>query len=139
MQHQLVINGKTENIYFLSYPILCPLCHIHQRKQVKKKFKQCRIYFNVAVQVHIVREKKTSTKLGHLISQFHNTKVRQSVKPCIFRRKIIRKASGQKLLEWTMKNSNVCESPISHDTIIMINRRWCYNYQELHVDIVTTV
>ena len=48
MQHQLVIDKKTEKIKTLSYPILCPLCHIHQIKQIETKFTQSRIYFNVA-------------------------------------------------------------------------------------------
>ena len=37
MQHLSVINEKrqmTEKLF--SYPILCPLCHIHQRNQIKK-------------------------------------------------------------------------------------------------------
>ena len=58
MQHLLVINEnkqKTEKL--LSYPILCQFCHIHQRKQIKKKFTQLMIYFNVAGQVYIVRKK----------------------------------------------------------------------------------
>ena len=58
MQNQSVINEnkqKTEKL--LSYPILCPLCHIHQRKQIKMKFTLLRIYFNVACQVLIFKGK----------------------------------------------------------------------------------
>ena len=46
---------KTEKL--LSYPILCPLCHIHKRITIKMKLMQFRIYFNVAGQVHIVNKK----------------------------------------------------------------------------------
>ena len=46
------------------------------------KFMQLRIYLNVVCQVHII-EKKASKKHGHLISQFHNTEVKWSIKPCI--------------------------------------------------------
>ena len=56
MQHLSVVNEnkqKTEKL--LSCPILCPLCHLHQRNQIKSKFTNLSIYFNVACQVHIVR------------------------------------------------------------------------------------
>ena len=46
---------KTEKL--LSYPILSPLCHLHQRKQIKTKFTQLRIYFNIACQVYIFVKK----------------------------------------------------------------------------------
>ena len=48
---------QTEDRKNLTYPILCPLCHIHQGKQIKTNFTQLRIYFNVACQVHIVGNK----------------------------------------------------------------------------------
>ena len=55
MQHQLVIKGKKWNTEkLLSYPILCPLCHLHQRNKIKTKFTILIIYFNVACQVNIV-------------------------------------------------------------------------------------
>ena len=59
MQHLLEINEnkqKTEKL--LSYPIFCPLCHLHQRKQIKMKLIQFRIYFNVAGQVNILNKKQ---------------------------------------------------------------------------------
>ena len=59
MQHLLEINEnkqKTEKL--LSCPILCPLCNLHQRKQIIMKLMQFRIYFNVAGQVHIVNKKQ---------------------------------------------------------------------------------
>ena len=57
MQHLSVINKnkqKTEKLF--SCPILCPLCHLHQRNQIKTKFMQIMIYFNAACQVHIVKK-----------------------------------------------------------------------------------
>ena len=73
---------QTKDRKHFSYPIYCPLCHIHQRNKIKKKFTQLRVCFNVACQVHIV-EKNTYTKRGHLISQVHNTEVKWSIKSCI--------------------------------------------------------
>ena len=52
MQHMLEINEnkqKTEKLF--SYPILCPLYHLHQRKNIKMKLMQFSIYFNVESQV----------------------------------------------------------------------------------------
>ena len=103
---------------FLSYTILCQLCHLHQRNHTKTKFKQFRIYFNVSCQVHIV-EKRASTKHVNLIAQFHNTEVKWSIKPCLLQTKKVSKALRQKLVEWIMKNSNVCESPIARDTLLI--------------------
>ena len=57
MQHQLVIDEnkqKTEKL--LSYTILYSLCHLHQRKLIKTKFNQLRIYFNGLCQVHYVEK-----------------------------------------------------------------------------------
>ena len=58
MQHLLEIyknKQKTEKLF--SYPILCPLCNIQQRKNIKTKFTQIRIYLNVSCQVHIIENK----------------------------------------------------------------------------------
>ena len=118
MQHLLEINEneqKTERL--LSYPILCPFCHLHERNQIKNKFTQLRIYFNVACQVHIVK-KRASTKRGHLIAQVYNTEVKWSIRPCIVRI-YFSKALKQKLVEWILKNSNVHESPIACDTLLI--------------------
>ena len=52
MQNQSVIKQnkrKTEKL--LSYSILCPLRNLYQRNQIKTKFVQFTIYFNVACQV----------------------------------------------------------------------------------------
>ena len=85
MQHLSVIDeNKQKTEIFLSYTILCPLCHLHQGKNIKNKFTQLRVYFNVAGQVHIV-PKKASIKRGHLIAQVHNAEVKWSIKPCIVR------------------------------------------------------
>ena len=77
------IQKQTEDRFFLSYPILCPLCHPYQRKKIKNKFTQLRIDFNVGCQLHIVGEKKSSTQRGHLIDQVHSTAVKWSIKPRI--------------------------------------------------------
>ena len=123
MQHLSVIDEnkqKTEKLF--SYPILCPLCHLHQIKEIKTKFTQLSIYFNVAVQVHIV--KKASTKRGYLIAQVHNAAVKWSVKLCIVQTKKVSKALRQKLVEWIMKNSNVYESPIARDTLLITDAEY---------------
>ena len=62
---------------------------------------------------------KSSTKCGHLISQFQNTEMKWSIKPCIFRKKQVSKALRQKLVEWITKNSNVRESPIARDNLLI--------------------
>ena len=54
-----------------------------------------------------------------LISQVDNTEVKWSTKPCIVQTKIFIKALIQKLVEWILKNSNVRESPISCDTLLI--------------------
>ena len=81
-------------------------------------FTELRIYFTVACQVNIT-EKKASTRRGHLISQAHNTEVKWSIKPCIVRTKKVSKALRQRLVERLMKNSNVSESPIARDTLLI--------------------
>ena len=59
MQHLLEINkNKQKTEKRLSYPILCPLCHLYQIKHIKMKLMQFRIYFNVTGQVHVVNKKK---------------------------------------------------------------------------------
>ena len=68
--------------------------------------------------MYIVK-KRAYTKGGHLISQVHNTEVKWSIKPCSVRTKKNNKASGKKLVEWIMKNSNVRESPIARDTLLI--------------------
>ena len=66
-----------------------------------------------------IPKKKASTKRGHLIAQVHNTEVKWSIKPCIVQTKKVSKALRQKLVEWIMKNSNVLESPIALDTLLI--------------------
>ena len=120
MQHLLEIKEnkqKTEKL--LSYPILCPLWHLQQRKQIIMKFVQFGIYFNVA-DLSAYRQRRTaSTKRGHLIAQVKNTSVKWSIKPCIVRTKKIRKALIKETVDWIMKNSNVRESPITRDTLLI--------------------
>ena len=119
MQHLLEINKnkhKTEKL--LSYPILCPLCHLHQIKNIKMKLMQFRVYLNLADQVHIVK-KRAATKRGHLIAQVKNTSVKWSIKPCIVKTKKISKALRQEMVYWIMKTSNVHQSPITRDTLLI--------------------
>ena len=60
-----------------------------------------------------------STKQGHLIAQVKNTAVRWSIKPRIVRTKKISKALRKETVHWIMKNSNVRQSPITHDTLLI--------------------
>ena len=101
---------------FFSYSILCPSC------QSRSKQNSC-IYLNVACQVHIVK-KQASKKRGHLIAQVHHIEVKWSIKPCIVRKKSVSKALRQKLVEWIMKNSNVRESPIARDTLLITDAEY---------------
>ena len=73
--------------------------------------------------MHIV-EKKASTKCVHLIAQVHNTGVKWYIKPCIVRTKKVGKALIQKLVEWIMKNSNLHESPIARDTLLITDKKY---------------
>ena len=68
--------------------------------------------------MHIVK-KEASKKRGHLITQFHNVAVKGSIKPCIVITKKVSKASRKKLVERIMKNSNVRESTVSSDTLLI--------------------
>ena len=63
--------------------------------------------------------KKASTKRGHLIAQVKNTSVKWYIKPCIVRTKKISKALRQEIVYWIMKNSNVRQSPITRDTLLI--------------------
>ena len=130
MQHLLEINEnkqKTEKL--LSYTILCPLWYLHQRKQIIMKLIQSGIYFNVSDQVHILQQRKASTKRGYLIDQVKNTPVKWSIKPCIVRTKKISKALRKEIVDWIMKSSNVRQYPITRDTLLIadadtkVNRR----------------
>ena len=67
---------------------------------------------------------KSSTKGRHFIAQVHNTEVKWSIKPCIVRKKTFSKALRQKLLEWMVKISNVRESPIACDTLLITDAEY---------------
>ena len=54
-----------------------------------------------------------------MIAQVHNTEVEWSIKPCIVQTKQFSKALRQKLVEWITKNSNVRDSRISRDTLLI--------------------
>ena len=60
-----------------------------------------------------------STKRGHLIAQVKNTSVKWSIKPRIVRTKTIIKALRKETVDWIMKNSNVRESPITRDILLI--------------------
>ena len=65
------------------------------------------------------QQKRASTKRGYLITQVKNTAVKWSIKPCIVITKKVSKAFRQEVVDWIMKNSNVRQSPISCDTLII--------------------
>ena len=54
-----------------------------------------------------------------MIAQVKNTAVRWSIKPYIVRTKTISKALRQEIDDWMMKNPNVCQSPITRDTLLI--------------------
>ena len=65
------------------------------------------------------QQKRAFTKLGHLIAQVKNTSVKWSIKTCIVRTKTIRKALRQEIVDWIIKNSNVRQTPITSDTLLI--------------------
>ena len=91
--------------------------HLHQRRQIKTKFMQLRIYFNVAGQVHIFKKSFYKTWTFDCSSPQYSGEMVYQIMHCS--KKNISKALRQKLVEWIMKNSNVCESPIAHDTLLI--------------------
>ena len=54
-----------------------------------------------------------------MIAQAKNISVKWSIKPCIVRTKKISKALRKETVEWIMKNSNVRQSPITRDTLLI--------------------
>ena len=65
------------------------------------------------------QQKTASTKRGHLIARVKNTAVKWSIKPCIVRTKKVSKALKQEIVDWIMKNSNVRQSSINRDTLLI--------------------
>ena len=66
------------------------------------------------------RQRRTaSTKRGNLIAQVKNTSVKWSIKPCIVRTKKISKALRKETGDWIKKYSNVRQSPITCDTLLI--------------------
>ena len=64
------------------------------------------------------RQRRTaSTKRGHMIAQVKNTSVKWSIKPCIVRTKS--KALRKEAVDWITKNSNVRQSPITRDNLLI--------------------
>ena len=65
------------------------------------------------------QQKRASKKRGHFIAQVKNTAVKWSIKPCIVRTRKISKALRQEIVDWIMKTSNVRQSPITCDTLLI--------------------
>ena len=59
------------------------------------------------------------TKQEHLIAQVKNTSVKWSIKPRIVRTKKMGKSLRKEKFDWIMKNSNVCQSPITRDNLLI--------------------
>ena len=66
-----------------------------------------------------IQQRTASTKHGHLIAQVKNKSVKWSIKPRIVRTKKISKALRKETVDWIMKISNVRESPITRDTLLI--------------------
>ena len=78
-----------------------PLCHLHQRNQIKTEFTQLRIYFNVVCQVHIVKKGFYKTWTFDLPSQqYRYEMVYQTMHSS---NKKISKALRHKLVEWIIE------------------------------------
>ena len=54
-----------------------------------------------------------------MIAQVKNTSVKFSIKPWIVGTKTISKALRKETVDWIMKNSNVRQSPITRDTLLI--------------------
>ena len=54
-----------------------------------------------------------------MITQVKNTSLKWSIKSCIIRTKNVSKALIQEIVYWITKNSNVCQSPITRDTLLI--------------------
>ena len=67
------------------------------------------------------QQRKASTKRGHLITQVKNTSVKWSIKTCIVRTKTNSKSLRKETVDWIMKNSNVRQSPITRDTLLIVD------------------
>ena len=65
------------------------------------------------------QQKAASTKRAHLITQVKNTAVKWSIKPCIARTKTLSKVLRKETVDWIMKNSNVRQSLITRDTLLI--------------------
>ena len=66
-----------------------------------------------------LQQRKASTKRGHLIAQVKSSSVKWSIKTCIVRTKKISKALRKETVDWIMKNSNVRQSSITRDTLLI--------------------
>ena len=77
-----VVNKRkqAEDRKTFSYPIFCPLCHLHQRNQIKTKFTQLSIYFDVACQLYTVKKVFYKTwSFDYSIPQYRGEMVYQNM------------------------------------------------------------
>ena len=118
IQHQSVIEKNKQNTDFFISNIVS-IMSSPSKKSDKNKVHAIKDLLQCSMSSAYCQKRKASTKGGHLIAQVHNTEVKWSIKPCIFQTKKVSKALIQILVEWTINNSNVCESPITHDTLLI--------------------
>ena len=116
MQHLSVINEneqKTENIFHFQYCVHCVI----SIKKIKTKFMQLRIYSNVAGQVHIVKKGFYQTWTFNCSSPQYSSEMVYQTMHCLGG--VVSKALRQEIVDWIIKNSNVRESPIARDTLLI--------------------
>ena len=80
---------------------------------------QIRDFLQCSISSAYRQQRKASTKRGHLIAQVKNTSVKWSIKPCIVRTKKISTALRKSTVYSMMKDSNVHQSPITRDTLLI--------------------
>ena len=120
MQHLLeIIENKqtTEKTFFISN-IVSIVTSISKKKD-HNEVTSIRNLLQCSRSSVCRQQRKASTKRGHLIAQVKNTSVKWSIKPCIFRTKKTSKALRKETVDWIMKNSNFCQSPITRHTLLI--------------------
>jgi hypothetical protein len=66
-------------------------------------------------------KKKLGAKCGTLMPERYNPKVKWSILPRTLRPKKVSDELRAQVVEWILKNSNVCQSPIVNDTLLIRN------------------
>ena len=97
----------------------CVHCDISIKKTNYNEVNAIRDLLQCSRSSAYLQQRKASTKSGHLITQVKNTSVKWSIKPCIFITKKISKVLRQEIVDWIMKNSNVCQSQITLGTLLI--------------------